>query len=134
MVDSVIDTDGDGSGEDRVTNRRCTYELTWDERPTPAPAAFVTDPESTFVRTAQRALSDALGGEPVGFALGVPSASHTSQLYTILLQQLNSICCTSVALLSSCVYDLRLQRAASPTRITSRLMAAPLWTGVTRLL
>ena len=85
MVDSAIGTDGDGSG------RRCTYELTWDERPTPAPAAFVTDPESTFVRTAQRALSDALGGEPVGFALGVPSASHRSQLYNFILKHRKSL-------------------------------------------
>lgn len=52
------------------TNRACTYELIWDKRPTPAPAAYVTDPESEFVQTAKRSLSKALGGDSVSFALG----------------------------------------------------------------
>jgi hypothetical protein len=51
-------------------NVKCDYELSWDERPTPAPPAFITDPDSKFVRVAQGSLSKALGGEPVGFMLG----------------------------------------------------------------
>jgi len=50
-----------------------TYELTWDERPTPAPASFITDPESKFVQTAKRNLEAQLG-EDVKFALAMSVA------------------------------------------------------------
>ncbi len=45
------------------------YELTWDERPTPAPTSFITDPDSKFVQTAKRNLENQLG-EDVSFRLG----------------------------------------------------------------
>ncbi len=45
------------------------YELTWDERPTPAPTSFITDPDSKFVQTAKRNLEKQLG-EDVSFRLG----------------------------------------------------------------
>lgn len=44
------------------------YELTWDERPTPAPSSYITDPNSKFVQTAKRNLEKQLG-EDVKFAL-----------------------------------------------------------------
>ena len=50
-----------------------TYELTWDERPTPAPASFITDPESKFVKAAKRNLEAQLG-EDVKFALAMSVA------------------------------------------------------------
>ncbi len=50
-----------------------TYELTWDERPTPAPASFITDPESRFVQAAKRNLEEQLG-EEVKFALAMSVA------------------------------------------------------------
>jgi succinyl-diaminopimelate desuccinylase len=50
-----------------------TYELTWDERPTPAPASFITDPESNFVQAAKRNLEAQLG-EDVKFALAMSVA------------------------------------------------------------
>lgn len=50
-----------------------TYELTWDERPTPAPASFITDPESRFVQSAKRNLEKQLG-EDVKFALAMSVA------------------------------------------------------------
>lgn len=45
------------------------YELTWDERPTPAPTSFITDPNSRFVQTAKKNLENQTG-EDVGFRLG----------------------------------------------------------------
>lgn len=45
------------------------YELTWDERPTPAPTSFITDPQSKFVQTAKRNLEKQTG-EDVSFRLG----------------------------------------------------------------
>jgi acetylornithine deacetylase/succinyl-diaminopimelate desuccinylase-like protein len=50
-----------------------TYELTWDERPTPAPASFITDPESKFVQAAKRNLKAQMG-EDVKFALAMSVA------------------------------------------------------------
>lgn len=50
-----------------------TYELTWDERPTPAPASFITDPESRFVQAAKRNMEAQLG-EDVKFALAMSVA------------------------------------------------------------
>ena len=47
---------------------RGTYELTWDERPTPAPASFITDPGGVFVQTVKRSLEAELD-EPVNLAL-----------------------------------------------------------------
>ena len=56
----------------------CEWELTWDDRPTPAPPAFVTDPDSEFVQTAKKQLESAIG-EPVGFALA-RSVADTNHL------------------------------------------------------
>jgi acetylornithine deacetylase/succinyl-diaminopimelate desuccinylase-like protein len=56
----------------------CEYELTWDDRPTPAPPAFITDPGSHFVQTAKCSLERALG-EPVGLALA-RSVADTNHL------------------------------------------------------
>jgi acetylornithine deacetylase/succinyl-diaminopimelate desuccinylase-like protein len=50
-----------------------TYELTWDERPTPAPTSFITDPRSDFVQTAKRNLEAQLG-EEVKFTLAMSVA------------------------------------------------------------
>jgi acetylornithine deacetylase/succinyl-diaminopimelate desuccinylase-like protein len=47
---------------------RGSYELTWDERPTPAPTSFITDPKSVFVQTVKRNLEAELG-EAVRFEL-----------------------------------------------------------------
>ncbi|HEX9914810.1 MAG TPA: M20/M25/M40 family metallo-hydrolase [Candidatus Bathyarchaeia archaeon] len=47
---------------------RGTYELTWDERPTSAPASFITDPSGVFAQTVKRSLEAELG-EPVKLAL-----------------------------------------------------------------
>lgn len=44
------------------------YELTWDERPTPAPTSYITPPDSEFVQTAKQSLEAELG-EEVKFAL-----------------------------------------------------------------
>ena len=44
------------------------YELTWDERPTPAPTSYITPPDSELVKTAKRSLEAELGQE-VGLAL-----------------------------------------------------------------
>ena len=38
-----------------------TYTLTWDNRPTPAPGAFVVPPEGDFVRTVRRIQAAELG-------------------------------------------------------------------------
>lgn len=47
---------------------RGSYELTWDERPTPAPTSFITDLDGVFVQTVKRNLEDELG-EPVRLEL-----------------------------------------------------------------
>lgn len=39
------------------------YELTWDERPTPAPGAFIVPPDSVFVKTMKRNLEEETGGD-----------------------------------------------------------------------
>jgi succinyl-diaminopimelate desuccinylase len=53
------------------------YELTWDERPTPAPSSYITDPNSRFVQTAKKNLENQLG-EDVKFALArsVADSNH----------------------------------------------------------
>jgi len=38
-----------------------TYEMKWDERPTPAPSSFIVPPDSLFVRTVKKILEDELG-------------------------------------------------------------------------
>jgi succinyl-diaminopimelate desuccinylase len=48
---------------------RGSYELKWDERPTPAPASFLVPPDSLFVRTVKGNLGDELG-KPVDLILG----------------------------------------------------------------
>ncbi len=52
----------------RETGISSTHELTWDERPTPAPAPYVVPPDSVFVQTAKRALERETG-QPVEFVL-----------------------------------------------------------------
>lgn len=52
----------------RKAGIRGSYELTWDERPTPAPASFITDPDGFFVGTVRRNLEAELG-EPVRLEL-----------------------------------------------------------------
>ncbi len=54
------------------------YELTWDERPTPAPTSYITPPDSVFVQTAKRNLEAELG-ETVRFALA-RSVADTNHL------------------------------------------------------
>ena len=58
----------------------CRYELEWDDRPTPAPPAFITDPGSAFVTAAKQSLERALGRE-VGFALArsVADTNHLAE-------------------------------------------------------
>lgn len=53
------------------------WELSWDERPTPAPGPFVVDPESALVRTVREHLAREQGRE-VRLALGrsVADTSH----------------------------------------------------------
>lgn len=48
---------------------RGSYELAWDERPTPAPTSFITPPNSRFVQTAKKYLEAELE-EKVEFLLG----------------------------------------------------------------
>jgi succinyl-diaminopimelate desuccinylase len=52
----------------RTAGIRGSYELTWDERPTPAPTSFITDPDGVFVQTVSRNLEAELG-ERVRFEL-----------------------------------------------------------------
>jgi succinyl-diaminopimelate desuccinylase len=53
------------------------YELTWDERPTPAPASFITPPDSVFVPTAKRNLESELGQEvKLALARSVADTNH----------------------------------------------------------
>ena len=125
IVDSIVTNAdnaevGDWSSVAQTPKRRCTYELTWDNRPTPAPAAFVTDPESEFVQTAQRSLAKALGGQPVSFALGAllkclgQFLTHCSPLISqVILGYLPHSCRTK----SNCV------RAARSVADTNHLAA-----------
>jgi succinyl-diaminopimelate desuccinylase len=46
-----------------------TYQLTWDERPTPAPAPYVVPPDSPMVQTVRRNLEREIG-RPVRLVLG----------------------------------------------------------------
>ena len=48
---------------------RGSYELVWDERPTPAPTSFITPPDSRFVQTVKKHLEVELK-EDVEFLLG----------------------------------------------------------------
>ncbi len=52
----------------RETGVSSTYELTWDARPTPAPAPYVVPPDSVFVQTVKRALERETG-QPVRLVL-----------------------------------------------------------------
>jgi succinyl-diaminopimelate desuccinylase len=49
------------------------YEITWDERPTPAPTSYITSPDSEFVKIAKRNLEAELG-QDVRFALAMSVA------------------------------------------------------------
>ncbi len=44
------------------------WRVTWDDRPTPAPAPYIVDPESKFVRSTRKRVEEQLGG-PVRYAL-----------------------------------------------------------------
>lgn len=53
------------------------YELTWDERPTPAPTSYITPPESELVKTAKRNLEAELGREVrLALARSVADTNH----------------------------------------------------------
>jgi len=53
------------------------YELTWDERPTPAPTSFITPPDSRFVQTAKKSLETELGEEVMlALARSVADTNH----------------------------------------------------------
>jgi succinyl-diaminopimelate desuccinylase len=52
----------------QATGTSSRFELTWDERPTPAPAPYLVAPDSLFVQTVQRNLEGQLG-EPVELVL-----------------------------------------------------------------
>jgi len=53
------------------------YELTWDERPTPAPTSFITPPDSRFVQTAKKSLEMELGEEVrLALARSVADTNH----------------------------------------------------------
>lgn len=53
------------------------YELTWDERPTPAPTSFITPPDSRFVQTAKKSLEMELGEEvSLALARSVADTNH----------------------------------------------------------
>ncbi len=54
------------------------YELTWDDRPTPAPTSYITDPNSKLVQFAKRNLERELG-EDVMFSLAM-SVADTNHL------------------------------------------------------
>ena len=54
-----------------------SYKLTWDDRPTPAPASFITDPESKFVQTAKRNLEEQIGENvKLALAMSVADTNH----------------------------------------------------------
>ena len=53
------------------------YELTWDERPTPAPTSYITPPDSELVKTAKRNLESELGREVrLALARSVADTNH----------------------------------------------------------
>jgi len=53
------------------------YELTWDERPTPAPTSYITPPDSELVKTAKRNLEAELGREVrLALARSVADTNH----------------------------------------------------------
>ena len=53
------------------------YELTWDERPTPAPTSFITPPDSLFVQTAKRNLEAEVGQDVrLALARSVADTNH----------------------------------------------------------
>ncbi len=52
----------------QATGISSSFELTWDERPTPAPAPYLVAPDSPLVQTVQRNLERQLG-EPVQLVL-----------------------------------------------------------------
>lgn len=53
------------------------YELTWDERPTPAPTSYITPPDSELVATAKRNLEAELGQEvKLALARSVADTNH----------------------------------------------------------
>ncbi len=53
------------------------YELTWDERPTPAPASYITPPDSLLVRTAKKNLEAELKHDvKLALARSVADTNH----------------------------------------------------------
>jgi succinyl-diaminopimelate desuccinylase len=53
------------------------YELTWDERPTPAPTSFITSPDSEFVKIAKKNLEAELGQDvSLDLAMSVADTNH----------------------------------------------------------
>ncbi|TRO62431.1 M20 family peptidase [Candidatus Bathyarchaeota archaeon] len=53
------------------------YELTWDERPTPAPTSYITPPDSLLVKTAKKNLEAELKHDiKLGLARSVADTNH----------------------------------------------------------
>jgi acetylornithine deacetylase/succinyl-diaminopimelate desuccinylase-like protein len=53
------------------------YELTWDERPTPAPSSYITPPDSLFVKTAKKNLETELRQDvKLALARSVADTNH----------------------------------------------------------
>lgn len=53
------------------------YEISWDERPTPAPTSYITDPNSKFVKTIKQNLETELGQEvKLDLAWSVADTNH----------------------------------------------------------
>jgi acetylornithine deacetylase/succinyl-diaminopimelate desuccinylase-like protein len=53
------------------------YEITWDERPTPAPTSYITPPDSDFVKIAKKNLQAEIGEEiSLGLAMSVADTNH----------------------------------------------------------
>ncbi len=46
-----------------------SYDMTWDERPAPAPPPFIVPTNSTFVQTVSRILSEEQGGRDIDYLL-----------------------------------------------------------------
>jgi succinyl-diaminopimelate desuccinylase len=53
----------------RETGIACSYEMTWDKRPTPAPSAYLVSPDSLLVTTVRRNLERETG-RPAQLVLG----------------------------------------------------------------
>jgi succinyl-diaminopimelate desuccinylase len=61
----------------RRTKIECTYEITWDDRPTPAPGAFIVPVQSRFVQVVKQQIESELGREvQLTIARSVADVNH----------------------------------------------------------